>query len=112
MNAIDENVSALLKAVRDSREYREYMKQEQLLDENPELKARVYQWRGNTFRLQNESDRGGLFEVAEQLYRESKELRKNPQVNAYLDAELALCKLMQRICFRLTEGIHIQIPDF
>ena len=112
MDEIRENIDSLLAAVKSSREYQEYKKQEELLDGNPELKARVYRFRGDNFRMQNEADRGSLFQAAEQLARESKDLRRNPQVNAYLEAELALCKLMQKICIRLTEGIQMQVPDF
>ena len=52
-----------------------------------------------------------LFHAAEQLNQESASLRQNQRVNAYLDAELALCRLMQRICRTLVAGIDIQIPD-
>ena len=51
-----------------------------------------------------------MFQLADKLSRESVELRRNPQVNAYLDAELALCRMMQRICRMLTEGIEMDIP--
>ena len=51
-----------------------------------------------------------MFHLAEVLSRESEELRRIPQVNAYLDAELALCRMMQRICRTLTEGIEMDIP--
>lgn len=47
---------------------------------------------------------------AEQLARESEELRSFPEVNAYLDAELALCRMMQKICRTLTDGIEMNIP--
>ena len=65
----------------------------------------------NNFRLQNHSDKDELFHIAEQLNQESASLRQNLKVNAYLDAELALCRLMQRICRTLVDGIDIQIPD-
>ena len=42
---------------------------------------------------------------------EARELRSDPLVNAFLDAELALCKLMQRICKSLTEGIELDVPE-
>ena len=42
--------------------------------------------------------------------RESEELRRFPEVNAYLDAELALCRMMQKICRTLTDGIDMNIP--
>lgn len=40
------------------------------------------------------------------------ELRRDPLVNAFLDAELALCKLMQKICRTLTEGINLDILSY
>ena len=105
---IEEKIDSLLDAVKNSREYEEYKKQEELLDQDPDLKARVFQFRSNNFRMQNETGRDDLFQVAEQLSRESKELRRNPQVNAYLDAELALCRLMQKICIRLMNVAAMQ----
>lgn len=112
MDEIKRNIDALLDAVKGSEEYQEYKKQEEILDRDQELKARVYQFRSKNFMLQNEANREELFQVAEQLSQESKELRRNPQVNAYLDAELAMCKLMQKICKTLTEGIDMQVPEF
>ena len=77
---------------------------------NPELVSRVQHFRSDNFRLQNE-ERGNLLQDAEQLARESAELRRNPEVNAYLDAELALCRMMQQICKTLTDGIEIKVPE-
>ena len=76
----------------------------------PELVSRVQHFRSDNFRLQNE-ERGNLLQDAEQLARESAELRRNPEVNAYLDAELALCRMMQQICKTLTDGIEIKVPE-
>ena len=85
MDEISIDIEKLLDAVHRSDEYQEYQKQAAELDK--------------------------LFQVAEQLNRESASLRQNLKVNAYLDAELALCRLMQRICRTLVAGIDIQIPD-
>ena len=49
-----------------------------------------------------------MLQDAEQLARESAELRRNRRQNAYLDAELALCRMMQQICKTLTDGIGDQ----
>ncbi|MDO4273090.1 MAG: YlbF family regulator [Eubacteriales bacterium] len=111
MDAINRNIQVLLSVIKRSEVYKEYKKQEANLERNPELKARVDQFRADNFRLQNESDRENLFSVAELLAKESSQLRKMPEVNAYLDAELALCKMMQKICRSLTEGIEIHVPD-
>ena len=111
MNEIKDCIDALLAAIRNSEEYQEFVKYKEELEQDPELLERVNAFRGNNFRLQNEANRDELFRVTEQLNRESRELRKIPQVNAFLDAELALCKLMQKICKTLTEGIDLDIPE-
>ena len=111
MDEISMEIEKLLDAVHRSDEYQEYQKQAAQLEADPELKARVMRFRGDNFRLQNYSDKDELFHIAEQLNQESASLRQNLKVNAYLDAELALCRLMQRICRTLVDGIDIQIPD-
>lgn len=110
MDAIDRNIHTLLVSIKRSSVYKEYKIQEKLLNQTPELAERVSQFRADNFRLQNEGDRSNLFRIAEQLSKESAELRKIPQVNAYLDAELALCRLMQHVCRSLTAGIDMNIP--
>ena len=81
MDTIDENIRSLLDAIKRTDIYQEYRMQEENLDKDPQLQERV-----NAF-------------------------RSNPEVNAYLDAELALCKMMQKICIKLTEGIDMNTPD-
>ncbi len=111
MNEIKDCIDALLAAVQNSEEYQEFMKYKALVEQDPGLMERVNAFRANNFRLQNEANRDELFRVTEQLNRESRELRSDPFVNAFLDAELALCKLMQRICKSLTEGIELDVPE-
>ena len=111
MDEISMDIERLLNAVHRSEEYQEYQKQAAELDKDPELKARVMRFRGDNFRLQSQANQDELFHIAEQLNLESASLRQNLRVNAYLDAELALCRLMQRICRTLVAGIDIQIPD-
>ena len=108
---IIECIDNLLAAVQSSQEYYEFIKIKEILELDPELLSRVNAFRNSNFKLQNEANRDELFRVTEQLNRESRELRSDPLVNAFLDAELALCKLMQRICKSLTEGIELDVPE-
>lgn len=110
MDGINRNIHMLIQSVRKSSVYKEYRFQEEILNQNPELAERVRQFRADNFRLQNEEDRSNMFHLAEVLSRESEELRRIPQVNAYLDAELDFCRMLQRICRTLTEGIEMDIP--
>lgn len=109
MDAVNRNIHALLTSVQKSDVYKTFKKQEAILEKDPELAERVRHFRAENFRLQN-GECGNLLQGAEELARESAELRRNPKVNAYLDAELALCRMMQQICKTLTDGIEIKIP--
>ena len=104
MDEISMEIEKLLDAVHRSDEYQEYQKQAAQLETDPELKARVMRFRGDNFRLQNHSDKDELFHIEEQLNQESASLRQNLKVNAYLDAELAPCRLMQRYAGRWWTG--------
>lgn len=112
MDTINEKIEELLGEIRDSDIYYEYKKQEAILEQNPELKEIVQIFRSNNYCTQNEARSESLLQVVEKLGAESAELRKIPEVNAFLDAELALCKLMQKVCRKLTEGIEMHIPEF
>ena len=111
MDEIRDEVDMLLDALLNTRVYREYRHQEDLLSEDPKLKERVLRFRADNFNLQNNAQGQDLFSVVGNLYQESRELRKNDQVNAYLDAELAMCKLLQKLARTIVEGLEIEVPD-
>ena len=110
-NTIEENISRLMDSIKESAEYQEFQKQNAILKQNPELKSRVDAFRAENYRVQSECDADNLFDVVEQMGRESAELRRHPEVNAYLDAELGLCRMIQRIYMELTDGIDFDTPN-
>ena len=122
METVNRNIHALLNSIQKCQVYKDFKKQEAILNKNPELAQRVQHFRAENFKLQNEGDPENILAKAEQLAnehilhvmenlaRESEELRSFPEVNAYLDAELALCRMMQKICRTLTDGIEMNIP--
>ena len=107
METVNRNIHALLNSIQKCQIYKDFKKQEEILNKNPELAERVQRFRAENFRLQNEEGQKDVLAKAEQL---SRELRSFPEVNAYLDAELALCRMMQKICRTLTDGVEMNIP--
>ena len=108
METVNRNIHALLNSIQKCQIYKDFKKQ--ILNKNPELAERVQRFRAENFRLQNEEGQKDVLAKAEQLSRESEELRSFPEVKAYLDAELALCRMMQKICRTLTDGVEMNIP--
>ena len=111
MNSIRTATNILVDAIKDSPEYKVYLECEQKLGERPELKARVDEYRAETFRLHNQAEGVDLFEAVDHFEKENIELRKDPVVNRYLEAELSVCRLMQRIQDSIFETVQIHIPE-
>lgn len=109
-NTLEEIISRLLASIKESAEYIEFEKQKEILSQDSDLKKRVDAFRAKNYRIQSQCSSDQLFEVVEQMGKESAELRRLPLVNAYLDAELALCRLIQQVCVSITEGIELNIP--
>ena len=109
MEDITKYIKLLVQAIKDSNEYRLYKQAEAVLDQNPQLKSRVEDFNRANFRLHTENDTQQLFQGINVLDKESKELRKIPQVNAYLQAELDLCKLLQYVTLEINGEIDIHV---
>ena len=111
MDELSQNIEQLLQVIKAGEIYKEYKEQETKLKEDPELMERVRQFRKNNFQIQVDSHKDEIFNAVDRLQTESAELRKIHEVNAYLDAELALCRMMQDVCRKLSDGIDIDIPE-
>lgn len=109
MDAIDRGAKGLLAAIRKSDEYQEYKRQEAVMLRDPQLFQRVNMFRANNYRFQNETNHD-LFYAADQVEKESVELRRIPEANAFLQAELALCKLIQNVYKEIADGIDMHVP--
>ena len=121
MDEINERINDLVEAICRTDIYSDYIEQEKQIRQNPELCERLRKFRGDNFRLQNQSSaleafhpdisRGELSEAAGAIYQESRLLREYDVCNAYLDAELALCKLLQKIACQICDGIEFDVPE-
>lgn len=109
MDSIEKGTGNLLAAIKESDEYKEYKRMENEMMNHPLLFDRINLFRANNFRFQNEANHD-LFHVADQVFKESMELRRIPEANAYLQAELAVCRLIQNIYKDIAEGIDMHVP--
>lgn len=110
MEDITKYIKLLVQAIKESSEYRLYKQAEAVLDEDPQLKCRVEDFDRANFRLHTQNDPQQLFRGINALDKEFQELRKIPQVNAYIQAELDLCKLLQYVSLEINGEIDIHVP--
>lgn len=111
MDRIQMCVDSLIEAVREGEAYQRYLSCEEKLKEQPELRKRIDEFRAAVFRLNNDESSGDLYEKIDQFEKQYQDFRKDPVVNEFLEAELDMCKLMQRINNRIQGGVDIQIPQ-
>ena len=104
-------VEELVREINESNIYQKHLLALSTLEENVEVKNQVNSLRARNFQFQNESPAETMFEETNILAEEFYELRKNPMVDEYLDAELALCRMLKRVNIKLSEAIEINIPS-
>lgn len=107
-NSIQDAVTTFVKAIKESEEYREYDMQLTKLKRQPELCERVNAFREKNFMMQNTEESEALMDAMEELEKEYQDLRENPMVGDFLDAETAFCRMMQDIDMRIIKELDFQ----
>lgn len=108
MNLVDEKLSELIAAIKQSDVFAEYEETKEILKEDPELKKQVDEYRAKIFSLQNMEDDGHLGERIEAFAEEKLYLTSQPKVRSFLDAELALCRLLQEVTDEIVESMNFE----
>lgn len=101
-------LEGLIEAIVESREYKEFQHQKEIMRERPALKQQIDEYRQRSFELQHSEDTGDLLERTERFSEQYKELRKNPLVEDFLNAELELCIMLQEINRCVVEAVEFE----
>lgn len=108
MREIDKALDSLVQAIRTSEEYADYQQMKIRLHEQPDLERRVNEFRKKNFDMQNDSNID-LYEEVDNFEGANRELRSNQLVVEYLSAELAFCRVVQNINWKIIEGLDFEI---
>ena len=105
---IDGILESLVEAVKESEEYKEFLRIQELIHNEPEKERAVNEFRRRNFEIHKRRD-VDLYTEMDRLEQEFAPLRLEPLVNDYLTAELALCRIVQRINDRLMQEIEFDL---
>ena len=94
MDRVQMCVDSLIQAIKEGEAYQRYLSCEEKLSKDAELRKKIDRLRADV----------------DQFEREHRDFRKNPLVNEFLEAELDVCRLLQKVSDRIQSGVHIQIP--
>ena len=106
MASIEQATDRFVEAVLISDEYLAYKRELDRLKESPELKQQVDEFRKKNYELQLRGDLN--FDRLDQFEQEYEIFRQNPLVSEFLQAELDLCRALQRVTMRVTEAVSFE----
>ncbi len=105
MLEIQKQLDDFIVDLKNTQVYRDYEEQLQKLSEQPELKQRVDDFRRRNYEIQTRAYEEHIFDEVERFQRESEHLRDIPIVHDFLAAELALCRMIQKVTAAIVEAV-------
>ncbi len=109
MKDLEQATNEFVQCIKESEIYRKYIFESRKLENLPELKKRIDDYRRNLYRLQNTEDGDKLYDEVDALEAEGASLREIPLVSDFLAAELAFCRMMQDIYTKITAEVDFDM---
>ena len=105
---LDESLANLIEVVKNSPEYKEYQRIRELVHQEPEKERAINEFRKRNFEL-HKCRNVDLYAEMDRLEGEFARLRAEPYVNEYLAAELAVCRMIQKINYSIMTEIEFDL---
>lgn len=111
MNKMEKCTEDLIQCIIESDEYRQFCALRDRVQEEPELRQQINDFRLHVFETQNSQEPLDMYGEQERLCRDYEEFRKNPLVNGFLLAELRVCRMVQKITSAIVGSVDIDSDD-
>lgn len=97
MEEVDKAALLLAEAIKNSEEYKSYIKYREEIMKNPTLYCAVNELRRDNFALQNQNTDIDMYDEVCRIYEKYAYIRTVPVVNKFLRAELSLARMVQNV---------------
>lgn len=108
MESFDKLTEVYIEDLKKTPTYKTYKDKLKALKKDDEMWEKVKEYRNKRFELQKNTSPEELYDKADWFERDHAYIYENKQAREFLEAEVALCKLVQDICFRLTSSIEFE----
>ncbi len=108
MTEYENLVDAFVDQIKETEIYLEYERQKNRVNEFPDLKRQIDEFRQRNFELQQMTESDELLYKIEEFEKEYERFRENPMVSGFLAAELAFCRMMQDINDRILGAVDFE----
>lgn len=109
MNTVDESLNHLIEAVRNSKEFQDYQIVKAKVEKYPEKKRSLDKYRTRMYKIQNNHVRPIYIIILMKSRGNRNDSRQDALIDEFLTAELALCRMVQRINWTLIEELHFDM---
>ncbi len=106
---VDIVTKQLINTILESEEYRSFHYYLKKIKEQPELYARVCEFRKHNFELQNSEANRNMYDDIMRFQLENANIRNNELVNDFLRSELTICRMLQDITNEIVEKVDFDI---
>lgn len=97
MKEVRDCLDALISALENCDDFKMYKEARARMHEYPEKEKRVRELRKKNYLLQNSKEKVDLFVELERLEQEYADVYKDPLLQSFLSAEVAVCKIVQQV---------------
>lgn len=107
MKQVERCAQNLVWAIQDSEEYQNFCRIREKVKKDPDLREQINQFRIHVFDVQNSPEPLDMYDEQKKLCREYEEFRKNPLVNEFLQAELRICRMLQKVTMDIAGAVDL-----
>lgn len=111
MENVNACTQALIKAIQESEEYIHFSKLRDQVKEQPELRRQINEFRLLVFQVQNCQEPLDMYAEQLRLCRDYEEFRKDTLVNDFLQAELRICRMLQKITEDVADAVDLDSDE-
>ena len=97
MTEIKTNIDRMVDMIKDCAEFRRYRDISSKVQEYPEKKKRLFEFRRKNYLLQNSEEQIDLFSESDRLMKEYQDVYNDPMLREFLEAEVKVCRIVQQV---------------
>lgn len=109
MGLVEERTDMLRQAIWESDVYQYYLKIKKEVEQNEVLCHKIDEYRQKNFQLHISLEGEELYNAMENFERENIAFRKDPLVNQFLAAELAVIRMIQQMEKKILDAIDLEL---
>ncbi len=111
MDEITSCTRALVQAIQECEEYRQFCVIRDKVGENPELRRKINEFRRHVFEVQNSRELMDTYGEMERIRRDYEEFRRDPLVDEFLKSELRICRILQQVTLEIAGAVDLDTQD-